>query len=135
MTEIAPLDPPKGIERIDLNPEAGFAFSSCVIAGDCILTSHHAGFEVEEDSWPGGVEAQTEQCFRSLERTLEAAGATLGDVVKTTVYLRNIGDFPKMNEVYRRQFPAGYPARTTVITEFLDWECLVQIEAVAYKPR
>jgi 2-iminobutanoate/2-iminopropanoate deaminase len=123
------------IERIDLNPEAGFAFSSCVIAGDYIHTSHHAGYDVDEGHWPGTVEAQTEKCLDSLETTLQAAGATLADVVKTTVLLRNSGDFPKMNHVYKRRLANGYPARTTVMTEFLDWECLVQIDAVAYRPR
>jgi RimJ/RimL family protein N-acetyltransferase/enamine deaminase RidA (YjgF/YER057c/UK114 family) len=122
------------VRRIDLNSGSGFAFSSCVVAGDYIFTSHHAGFRAEEGVWPGGVEEQTEQCFRNLRRTLGAAGAALDDVVRTTVLLRNAGDFPKMNEVYRRQFTQGYPARTTMMTEFLDWECLVQVEAVAYRP-
>ena len=69
-----------------------------------------------------------------LENAIDA-GATLADVVRTTVLLRNAGDFPKMNGVYRRRFADGYPARTTVMTEFLDWECLIQMEVVAYKPR
>jgi 2-iminobutanoate/2-iminopropanoate deaminase len=135
MTETASHHSGAAVERIDLDPESGFAFSSCVTAGDYILTSHHAGLQPEEGSWPGGVEGQTEQCFRNLERTPGAAGATLGAVVKTTVYLRNAGDFPRMNEVYRRQITERDPARTTVMTGFLDWECLVQIEAVAHRPR
>ena len=89
----------------------------------------------EEGNWPESVEEQTEHCFRRLERTLEAAGATLSDVVKMTVYLKNIEDFGKMKEVYGRQFTDGYPARMTATSEFIDPEILVMIEAVAYKPR
>jgi 2-iminobutanoate/2-iminopropanoate deaminase len=60
---------------------------------------------------------------------------TLDDVVKTTVLLRNAGDFVGMREIYRRQFNRAFPARTGVISEFLDPECLIQIEAIAYKSR
>jgi 2-iminobutanoate/2-iminopropanoate deaminase len=123
-------------EKIDLNPQFGFAFSSCVVAGDYVFTAHHGGMiQDEQGNWSGTIEEQTEQCFRNLERTLASAGATLSDVVKTTVLLKGAGDFPKMNDVYRRQFTDGYPARTTIVTEFLDPECLIQVEAVAYKPR
>jgi 2-iminobutanoate/2-iminopropanoate deaminase len=122
------------VEKIDLYPEYGFTFSTCVVAGDFVFTSHLAGLD-EEGNWPESVEEQTECCFRRLDRTLEAAGATLGDVVKMTVLLRDPGDFSKMNDVYRRQFTDGYPARTAIMTEFLDSECLIQIEAVACKPR
>ena len=117
------------IKKIDLNnPDHGFTFSSCVVAGDFVYTSHHG-------SGSGDIEQQTEQSFRKLERTLEAVGVTLDDVVKTTVYLKNIRDFENMREVYRRQFTDGYPARMTATTEFIDPGCLIQIEAVAYMPR
>ena len=120
------------VEKIDLHPEYGFTFSTCVVAGDFVFTSHLAGSD-EEGNWPESVEEQTEHCFRRLERTLEAAGATLSDVVKTTVYLKNIEDFDKMREVYGRQFTDGYPARMTATSEFIAPEILVMIEAVAYK--
>jgi 2-iminobutanoate/2-iminopropanoate deaminase len=124
------------LEHIDLNdPDWGFTFSSCVIAGDFIFTAHHAGYDFERGKWPEGIKAQTEQCFENLMRTLAEAGATLNDVVKTTVFFKDTADFPKLREVYRRVFTDGYPARSGLVTEFLDPQCLVQIEAVAYKPR
>ena len=122
------------IGRIDLNPEMEWTFSTCVIAGDYIYTSHLAGYRDEDGKWPENVGEQTDQCFRKLERVLEAAGATLNDVVKTTVYLKDIEDFHEMREVYRRQFTDGYPARMTATSEFISPKCLVMIEAVAYKP-
>lgn len=124
-------------EIIDLNPkEYNFTFSSCVKAGDFIFTSHHGGFLDEKGNKIEGIEAQTEQCLKNLAKTLEAAGASLNDVVKTTVLLKNADDFAKMREVYRRHFKEGYPARTAFVnTDFLDPACLIQIEAVAYKPK
>jgi len=124
------------LERIDLNnPDWGFTFSSCVVAGDYVFTSHHGGVADNEGNRLQSVEEQAQQCFRSLERTLEAAGVTLDDVVKTTVLLKNPGDFEKVKNVYRHVFTNGYPARTTIISEFLAPEILVQIDAVAYKPK
>jgi len=123
------------IRRIDLNPERNWTFSTCVVAGDLIFTSHTAGIWDDDGKLLETVAEQTEQCFRNLERTLQAAGAVLDDVVKTTVYLRDLAGFHEMRETYRRQFSDGYPARMTATTEFLDDECLVMIEAVAYKPR
>lgn len=124
------------VERIDLNnPDWGFTFSSYVVAGDYVFTSHHGGYDFEEDRWPESVEEQTQQCFKNLQRTLENAGVTLNDVVKTTVLLKNPGAFEKVKDVYRRVFTNRYPARTTIISEFLAPEILIQIDAVAYKPR
>ena len=123
-------------EIIDLNPkEYGFTFSSCVKAGDFIFTAHHAGFLDEDGNVIEGIEAQTERCLTNLGNTLKAAGASFDDVVKTTVLLRNSEDFKMMREVYRRYFSKGFPARTGIVgTDFLDSECLIQIDAVAYKP-
>jgi 2-iminobutanoate/2-iminopropanoate deaminase len=124
------------IEKTDLNnPDWGFTFSSCVIAGGFIFTSHHGGYDFEKGKWPHSVEEQTEQCFKNLEKTLKNAGATLNDVVKTTVFLKNTGDFKKMRVVYRRIFTDGSPVRSGLFTEFLNPQCLMQIEAVAYKPK
>jgi len=124
------------LERIDLsNPEWGFTFSSCVIAGDFIFTAHHSGYDYEAGRWPEGIEEQTEQCFRNLKRTLGAAGVTLDDVVKVTLLLKNAEDFPRIRAAFRRHFVGGYPARTGGIIQFLDSECLVQMDAVAYRSR
>jgi 2-iminobutanoate/2-iminopropanoate deaminase len=124
------------IERIDLNdPELNFTFSTCVIAGNFIFTSHQAGMVDHLGHKLTGVAAQTEQCFKNLERVLVTAGATLDDIVKITVYLRDIGDFAKMREVYRRQFTKGYPARMTATTDFIDDDCLVMIDVVAYRTK
>ncbi|MFX1253433.1 MAG: RidA family protein [Promethearchaeota archaeon] len=120
-------------EYIDLNPNKNYAFSTCVKAGDFIYLAHHGGIIDEKGNVLENIEEQTGQTFKNIEKTLKAAGASFNDVIKTNVYLKNIKDFQKMNEVYRRYFNEGYPARMTSTTAFVDEKCLIQIDLVAYK--
>ncbi len=82
---------------------------------------------------PGGVEVQAEQSLKNLKAVLEAAGCSLADVVKTTVFLTNMGDFATVNEVYARFFTAECPARSAVQVGALPKGALVEIEAIAAK--
>lgn len=77
------------------------------------------------------VEAQTEQVLQNLSAVLEAAGLGLKDLVKTTVYLKNMADFPKFNAVYEKFMVAPYPARATVEVSALPKGALVEIEGIA----
>ena len=79
----------------------------------------------------GGIEAQTERVLRNLEAVLAAGGASLARVVKTTVYLADLADFPRMNEVYGRFFSNQPPARATVQVAKLPAGALVEIDAIA----
>jgi 2-iminobutanoate/2-iminopropanoate deaminase len=80
---------------------------------------------------PGGIGEQTERVLLNLEAVLAAGGAALSSVVKTTVYLVDLGDFPAMNAVYGRFFPGDPPARATVEVSKLPAGARVEIEAVA----
>ncbi len=124
------------IKRIDLSePESHHTYSSCVVAGDFVFTSHITGFFDDQGNLVEGVPGQAAQCFQNLSAILAAAGATLADVVKVTVYLKNINDFEAMREVYRGVFSDGYPARMTATSKFFDPRCRLQIDAVAYNPQ
>ena len=79
----------------------------------------------------GSVEAQTRQVLKNLQAVLEEAGATLNDVVKTTVYLRDLSAFAEMNSVYGEFFSAPYPARATVGVSALPKGSGVEIDAIA----
>ena len=79
----------------------------------------------------GDVAAQTERVLENLKAVLEAAGSSLGRVLKTTVYLKDLGEFVGMNEVYGRYFPENPPARATVEVARLPRDARVEIEAVA----
>jgi 2-iminobutanoate/2-iminopropanoate deaminase len=80
---------------------------------------------------PGCTGCQTRQAIKNLSAVLEAAGLTLADVVKTTVFLTDMADFTKMNDVYAENFFPPYPARSTIAVKALPRECSVEIEAVA----
>jgi 2-iminobutanoate/2-iminopropanoate deaminase len=79
----------------------------------------------------GGIEEQTERVLQNLDAVLEAGGASLRSVLKTTVYLADLADFPAMNGVYGRFFPENPPARATVQVAKLPAGALVEIDAVA----
>jgi 2-iminobutanoate/2-iminopropanoate deaminase len=79
----------------------------------------------------GDVAAQTERVMENLKAVLQAAGSSLNRVLKTTVYLKDIADFPKMNEVYGRYFVENFPARATVEVARLPRDAKVEIEAIA----
>lgn len=79
----------------------------------------------------GGIAEQTERVLQNLKAVLEAAGSSLNGVLKTTVYLADMGEFATMNEVYGRYFPANAPARATVQAARLPRDVRVEIDAVA----
>ena len=80
----------------------------------------------------GGIKEQTRQVIENLKNILASAGAELSDVAKATVYLKNMDDFPAMNEVYSKYFGESKPARSTVEVSELPKEVLIEIDAVAY---
>jgi reactive intermediate/imine deaminase len=79
----------------------------------------------------GDIRRQTEVTLENLKSAVTAAGGSLSDLVKTTVYLGDVSDYAGMNEVYRRYFPEGPPARATLITGFVVPGLLVEIEGIA----
>ncbi len=79
----------------------------------------------------GSIALETERIMQNLNAVLSAAGASLKNVVKTTVYLTNMGDFAEFNEAYGRHFPSAPPARTTVAVAALPKGVRIEIEAIA----
>ena len=80
---------------------------------------------------PGDIEAQTERVLRNLEEVLRTAGSSLGQVVKTTIYLTDMEEFPRVNKVYGKFFGESLPARATVGVSSLPKGALVEVEALA----
>ena len=112
----------------------GVPYSPAVKAGDFIFVSGQIGHIDSEGNKLEGVEAQTGRVLDNMKRVLEAAGASLDDVIKTTVFLTRADDFPKMNEVYRTYFTKDLPSRSTVIVAALARsEMVVEIEGIAYR--
>lgn len=117
----------------DRAPQAIGPYSQAVVAGNMVFTAGQIALDPETMELVGGddVAAQTERVMKNLSAVLEAAGASLESVVKTTVFLADMGDFAAMNEVYGRYFGDHRPARSTVAAAGLPRNVKVEIEAVA----
>lgn len=114
-------------------PAAVGPYSQAILAGSLLLTSGQLGLDPETGTLPEGVEAQAEQALKNIGAILEAAGCARTDVVKTTVFIRNMGDFGKVNEIYAAFFGDHKPARSCVEVSALPKNGLVEIEVIASK--
>jgi len=113
------------------SPFQGAPYSQAIKTGDLVFVSGQLGLKPGDTQISGTVQEQTRQIFRNLQAILEAAGSGLDRIVKTTVFLQNLGDFQGMNEVYATQVGEDRPARSTVEVAALPSGALVEIEAIA----
>jgi 2-iminobutanoate/2-iminopropanoate deaminase len=118
----------------DRAPAALGPYSQAIVAGGFIFCSGMAGIDPATGSAPDGIEAQTEQALVNLAAVLESAGASMADVVKTTIFYADVEDFAKLNEVYARHMPDPPPARSAPAHVRLPRGLLVSIEAIAVLP-
>jgi 2-iminobutanoate/2-iminopropanoate deaminase len=111
------------------------AYSQAIASGELLFCSGQIAIDPKTGQMvTGGIEAETEQVLANLRAVLAAAGATLADVVKTTVYLADFNDFQAMNAIYVRAFPTDPPARATVGVSALPRGAKVELEAIARLP-
>ena len=104
-------------------------------AGDFIYVSGQGPVDPLTDKIsPGDVRHQTRVTLANIRTILEACGASLTDVVKCSVFLKDASEFAQMNEVYAEFFPGDRPARTTIEAKFHNPEMLVEIDCIAYRP-
>ena len=106
-------------------------FSPAIITGDLVYTSGQIGIDPKTSQLAEGFEAQLEQVFKNLETVLEASGSSIDHVVKATVFLADMNDYNKLNELYPKKFKGDPPARTTVQVARLPRDARVEIEVVA----
>jgi 2-iminobutanoate/2-iminopropanoate deaminase len=122
----------KKIIYTDKAPQAIGPYSQAVRTETMVYTAGQIGLDpATREIVSGGVEAETRQVLNNLKQVLEAANSGLSYVVKTTVFLRDMADFPKMNEVYAEFFTESHPARSTVAVAALPKGAAVEIETVA----
>jgi 2-iminobutanoate/2-iminopropanoate deaminase len=113
-------------------PKAIGPYSQAVADGGFLFASGQVPLDpATGELVPGGIEAGVERVFDNLQSVLAAAGASLDDVVKTTVYLLRMSDFAAMNEVYARRFGNHRPARSTVAVAQLPKDAAVEIDVIA----
>jgi len=123
-----------GVVSTDAAPKAIGPYSQAITTDGLVFTAGQVALDPESGELVGTSTAQqTEQVFKNLQAVLAAAGTSLGNVVKTTVYLADMADFAQMNEVYARHFGTHKPARSTVQAAGLPKAARVEIDVIAVK--
>jgi 2-iminobutanoate/2-iminopropanoate deaminase len=119
------------IVQTDNAPKAIGPYSQATMVDGWIYTSGQLPMTAAGEMVEGDIETQTEQVFRNLQAVLAAAGASLAQVVKATVFVKDLNDFARLNAVYDRAFGGHKPARSTVEVARLPRDALIEIEVVA----
>lgn len=114
-------------------PGAIGPYSQAIDAGSFVFISGQIPVNPETGNIPEGITAQTAQSISNIKAILAEAGLSVDNVVKTTVFLANMGDFAAMNEVYAANFTSPFPARSAVAVKDLPKQVLVEIEVIAAK--
>lgn len=114
-------------------PAAIGPYSQAVWAGNLLYCSGQLPIDVASGEMPEGIKAQTRASLANVKGLLEAAGLSLDNVVKTTVFLKDMALFGEMNEVYGETFAEPFPARSAVAVRQLPKDALVEIEVIAAK--
>lgn len=112
-------------------PGAIGPYSQAVKAGNLLFCSGQIPLDPATGEMPEGIQAQTERALKNVEGLLGAAGLTMADVVKTTVFLADMSLFGPMNEIYGRVFTEPFPARSAVAVKELPKGALVEVEVIA----
>lgn len=112
-------------------PPAVGPYSQGIASGDLIFVSGQIGIDPATGKLAEGIEAQTEQALRNVEAVLAAAGASMSDVVKVTLWLTDAAHFALVNDVYARHVSAPAPARSAPIVAALPRGFLISVEAIA----
>lgn len=112
-------------------PQAIGPYSQAIIANGMIYTSGQIGLLPNGEMAGNGIASQTNQVLHNLKAVLEAGGSSMGNVIKTTIFLADMDDFVPVNEIYAQHFGNHKPARSTVAAKTLPKNALVEIECIA----
>lgn len=123
----------KSILNTSKAPSAIGPYSQGVQWDSLIFTSGQLPIDISSGTFPDGILAQTKQSIENVKAILESAGSSLDKVLKTTIFIKNMDDFGKVNEVYNSYFTKEYPARSCVEVARLPKDALVEIEVIAYR--
>jgi 2-iminobutanoate/2-iminopropanoate deaminase len=116
----------------DRAPKPAGPYSQAIVSGNTIYVAGQGPFDPKSGKMAATFEEQAVQVFENIKAIVESGGATLGDVVKVNVYLVDLSNFGKMNEVYKRYFAEAYPARATIGAQLLGG-MMIEVECIAVK--
>ena len=123
----------KKIIVTDKAPAAIGPYSQAVEIGGFVFASGQIPIDPATGNIPEGIEAQAKQALTNVSNLMEAAGLTMADVVKTSVFIKNMDDFAKINEIYATFFNGDFPARSCVEVARLPKDVLIEVEVIAAK--
>lgn len=115
----------------DKAPAAIGPYSQAIQAGGLLFCSGQIPVDPATGAIPEGAEAQAEQVFTNIKNLIAASGSSIDSVIKTTVFIRSMDDFAKINEVYAKYFTEPFPARSCVEVSRLPKDVLIEAEAIA----
>jgi len=120
--------------KSDEAPQTIGPYSQGIIAGKLVFLSGQIPLDKSGNIVSQNIEDQTKQCLINIENILKETGLSKNDIIKTTIFLKDMNDFSKVNEVYKKFFEATiFPSRSTVEVSRLPKDVKVEIEAIAYK--
>ena len=111
-------------------PAAIGPYSQAIVTGGMLFCSGQIPIDPATGNIPEGVEAQAEQALTNVKNLIEATGSSIDNVVKTTVFIKNMDDFAKINEIYAKYFTEPFPARSCVEVARLPKDVLLEVEAI-----
>lgn len=111
-------------------PAAIGPYSQAIQAGGMLFCSGQIPLDPATGEIPDGVEAQAEQALTNVKNLIEASGSSIDNVVKTTVFIKDMNDFGKINEIYAKYFTEPFPARSCVEVARLPKDVLLEVEAI-----
>lgn len=114
-------------------PKAAGPYSQAIISGNLIFTSGQIHLTPDGKLLEGSIEEKTHQVMKNLQAVLESAGVSFADVVKTTIYVTDMSNYGKINEVYGSYFSDPYPARETICVKELPLGAVLEISIIATK--
>uniref|UniRef100_A0A7V3ZUG4 RidA family protein n=1 Tax=candidate division WOR-3 bacterium TaxID=2052148 RepID=A0A7V3ZUG4_UNCW3 len=119
----------------DKAPKPIGPYSQAIKFGNLIFLSGQIGIDPKTNELvKGGIEKETKQIFENIINILKTLNANLDNILKVNIYLKNLEDFPKVNEIYQNYFKENFPARTTVGGVSLPKNALIEVDVIAYLP-
>ena len=124
----------KKIAKVDGVPAPRAPYSTYTQAGNLIFVAGQVAMDPETQETPESFAAQLHLILQNLKTILESAGSALDNILKTTVFLKDLSNYQEYNEIYRQYFKKGLPARSTVVADLVREDFLIEIEAIAWTP-
>ena len=122
----------KKFEKVDGVPAPRAPYSTYTQVGNLIFVAGQVALEPQTQKTPKSFAEQLHLILKNLKTILESAGSSLENILKTTVFLKDLSNYAEYNEIYRQYFKNGFPARSTVIADLVHEDFLIEIEAIAW---